>query len=133
MHLLKNNILVNAICKLQFVPLSAVQQYKVAQNGFEKQVVADFNEFYGTPATILFTQQEQKTKAGSQYDQQITLSYPGFEKENLPALYGLDQVEHLLKFEDNAGQKFIRCGLGIVWLKKSTNLSFALIWKLKTG
>jgi hypothetical protein len=77
MHLLKNNTLVNVLCKLQFVPLSAVQQYSVAQDGFTKTVAASFFDVYGTPSTMLFTQSEEKTPSGSRYSQQITLSYPG--------------------------------------------------------
>ena len=81
MHLLKNNILINVLCKLQFVPLSAVQQYSVGQDGFTKTVAASFFDMYGTPATMLFSQAEEKTPSGSRYQQQITLSYPGMLKE----------------------------------------------------
>ena len=107
MSLLKNNILVNVLCKLQFVPLAAVQEFSVGQDGFTKQIVADFFDFYGTPATMLFTQQQQPTPAGSQYSQEVTLSYPGLEKLNLPLLYNLDQDQYLVKITDVAGQEFI--------------------------
>jgi len=107
MHLLKNNILINVLCRLQFVPLAALQQFSVAQDGFTKTAVASFFEAYGTPATILFTQQEQKTPAGSQYSQHVTLSYPGLQKANLPLLYQLDQDQFLIKFTDVEGQTFI--------------------------
>lgn len=141
MHLLKNNILVNAICKLQFVPLASVQQYSVAQNGFEKQVVADFNDVYGTPATMLFTQAEQKTPSGSRYAQQISLFYPGFDKSNLPILYGLDQAEHLVKFEDNAGQTFFMgspdAGAELSWQYSTSaggfSISFNLVDSIPVG
>jgi hypothetical protein len=107
MHLLKNNILINVLCQLQFVPLSAVADYSVAQDGFTKTVAASFFDVYGTPATMLFTQNEEKTPSGSRYQQQITLSYPGLQKANLPILHALDQDEFLVKFTDTAGQQFI--------------------------
>ena len=107
MHLLKNNVLINVLCKLQFVPLSAVQQYSLGQDGFTKTVAASFFDMYGTPATMLFSQTEEKTPSGSRYQQQITLSYPGLIRANLPLLYALDQDEFLVKFEDTAGQQFI--------------------------
>jgi hypothetical protein len=84
-----------------------VADYSVGQDGFTKTVAASFFDVYGTPSTMLFTQNEEKTPSGSRYQQQITLSYPGLQKANLPILHALDQDEFLVKFVDTAGQQFI--------------------------
>jgi hypothetical protein len=124
MHLLKNNILINVLCQLQFVPLSAVQQYSVGQDGFTKAVAASFFDCYGTPATMLFTQNEEKTPSGSRYQQQITLSYPGMLRANLPLLYDLDQDQFLVKFMDVGGQQFSMSSPELAQVRQSDNLSF---------
>lgn len=102
----KNNFLVNLICRLQFVPINRVQGY-TSVDGFEKQVQATFFNIYASPASIIFTQEEEKTASGSLYSQRITLSYPGLMRHNAEALYNLDQLEHLVKFVDDKGQVFI--------------------------
>lgn len=132
--LLKNTLLINVLCQVQFVPLAAVAGVQNGINPLERSVQATFNEIYGTPGTILFTQNREITPAGSVYSQQITLSYPGLQKANLNVLYGLDQDQHLVKFKDVAGQEFIMgspdAGAQLTWQYSTSFGGFQITFDL---
>ncbi|MCH8490216.1 MAG: hypothetical protein LAT81_09860 [Oceanicaulis sp.] len=109
MHFEKNQKLINLICEVEFIPLSRVSGVNFFGNPFEKQVntTGGFSKIYGTPVAMIFTQRQSLTKSGSQYEQRITLLYPGLEVTTSPNLYTLDQARHLVKFKDHHGQIFI--------------------------
>lgn len=131
--LAKNHLLVNLICKMQFVPLSYVSNYN-SEDGHERQVSASFFDLYGSPSSIVFTQSEEKTPSGSIYSQQITCNYPGLEKMNAKSLYAIDQLEHLVKFIDNYGQAFIMgspdAGASLRWEYSSAIGGHTIIFSL---
>lgn len=138
MTLEKNSNLSPQICNVQYSFKENIESIDQGSTKFHKTVTfvdgESWEDIYGSPASIKFSEPAKDNPVGIYYEQQLILNYPGDDIDNLSSLYNLEDLGMIVKFTyDNGMSKIIgdkqnpaimRCDFSTDGAKTGTSIKF---------
>lgn len=111
MTLLKNSNLALQICNVQYCFKENIESIDQGSTKFHRTVTfisgESWEDIYGSPKSIKFSEPPKESSAGIYYNQQLILNFPGDDEGNLSDHYNLDELGMVVKFTYNNGMSKI--------------------------